>query len=475
MTFSQVIIIVRARWRVAAAVLTSVLLLVLAITLLMPKQYSATASLLVDAKVDPVVGVAGAMTSDAQMASVVSTQTDVIASERVAQRVVKAVGLENDPALRHRWLSSTRGQGDIVVWLGKYLLAKSLSVAPAHESPTHASNLINISVTWPNAETAALIANAFAQVAIETNIELKVEPAKQYSSWFEERSRMLRADLAMKQKRLSDFESSTGIVATDEKLDVENARLAELSSQFIAIQALRQDSQSRQKQTSGDNESIPEVLQSPVIASLKDDLTQAEARQQDIVGRLGRNHPDFQAVQTEVEALRNRIAQETKKIVASLGSTTQVNVRKEADVRSALEAQKQRVLELKHQHDQAAVLQNEVTAAERDLNGVTQRFAESALEGQVQQTNLIQLTTATEPVEPSRPKLISNLFLGLVVGTVFAIGTALFLENREPRLRANDDIAQLLGVPLLGKIKSIVPPFLGRPDVRVDPGRLALR
>jgi chain length determinant protein EpsF len=458
MTLGQLTVIVRAHWRVAATVFGVVVLVALLGTLLLPRKYTAMASLLVDAKLDPVNIGPGTATSDVQMASFVSTQTDIIASERVAQRVVTTLKLQDDPKLIQKWQSSTNGRGDIVDWLGKYLVSKSLTVAPAHESPTHASNVINIAVTWPDRETAARLANAFAQVAIETNIELKVEPAKQYTKWFEQRSRALRDELAIKQKRLSDYQTSAGIVATDEKLDVENARLQELSTQLITMQTLRQDSQSRQKQGRGDNGSIPEVLQSPVIGNLKDDLAQAQARQQEIAGRLGRNHPDYQAAKAEIAGLRDRIAEETQKIVASLGSTNQVNLRKEADVRVALEAQKKRVLELKHQHDQAAVFANEVTAAERDLDAVTQRYAQSNLESQAQQTNLIQLTTATEPIEPSSPRPLLNLLAGLFLGAAFGIGAAVFLESRNPLFRTNDDLVVILGVPTLGKIGSMLAP-----------------
>ena len=87
-----------------------------------------------------------------------------------------------------------------------------------------------------------------------------------YSKWFDQRSKALRAELAVRQKRLSDFENANGIVATDEKLDVETSRLNELSTQLVAIQGERQESQSRLHQTGGSNESLEEVLASPVIA-----------------------------------------------------------------------------------------------------------------------------------------------------------------------------------------------------------------
>ena len=93
---------------------------------------------------------------------------------------------------------------------------------------------------------------------------------------------------------------------------------------------------------------LPEVLQSPVIQSLKASLAQAEAKKPDIAARLGKNHPDYQAVEGEISNLRTRIAQESANIAASLGNATQSNFRRENDVRQALEAQKKRVLELEN-------------------------------------------------------------------------------------------------------------------------------
>src|SRR5882762_9703204 len=177
MSLNQILVILRARWRVVLGVFGGVLFLVLAISLVWPRQYTAISSLVVDAKSDPVSGGAGAGTvSEQLLASYVNTQSDVIASRRVAQRVVKMLKLDADPALVRRWRSATEGVGDFNVWLADYLVNKKLTVAPVHDSPTHTSNVIEISVSWRNPQLAAALANTFAQVAIETNIELKVQP-----------------------------------------------------------------------------------------------------------------------------------------------------------------------------------------------------------------------------------------------------------------------------------------------------------
>jgi chain length determinant protein EpsF len=455
MSFNQFLVILRARWRIAAGIFLAVVFLVAFASFVWPKQYTAIASIVVDTKSDPVAGgnAGGAGMAGQPLGSYVNTQADIIASERVAQRVVKTLKLDQQPEARKLWAKGTND--DISVTIAHFLIEKKLLVAPAHDSPTHASNVIDISVQWSDPITAAALANGFAQAAIETNIELKVEPAKQYASWFDQRARALRADLQEKQKLLSDFQSKNGIIATDEKLDVENNRLTELSTELVNIQGQRQDSQSRQHQVGSDINSLPEVLQSPVIQTLKAALSQAEAKRPDIASRLGKNHPDYQAVEGEISNLRARIAQESANIAASLGSTTQVNVRRENEVRQALEAQKKRVLELKYQHDQSAMFQSDVTSAQRDLDEVSQRLAQSNLESLTQQTNTVQLSTASVPKDPSSPKLIINLILAVFLGGVLGIGGAVSAEMRNRCVREDEDMLEVLGVPLLGKIPFI--------------------
>jgi succinoglycan biosynthesis transport protein ExoP len=450
MSFNQFLVILRARWLIAAGIFVAVFVLIAFASVIWPKQYTATASVVIDSKTDPVAQANGAAGGGEMPATYVNTQADIISSIRVAQRVVKTLKLDQQPEARKLWAKGP--DDDISVTVAKLILDKKLLVAPAHDSPTHSSNVIDISVTWSDPATAAALANGFAQAAIETNIELKVEPAKQYASWFDQRSRALRADLEDKQKKLSDFQSKNGIIATDEKLDVENARLNELSTELVTIQGLRQDSQSRQHQVGSDISTLPEVLQSPVIQSLKAALVQAEAKKPDVAARLGKNHPDYQAVEGEISDLRTRIAQESANIATSLGNATQSNLRRENDVRQALEAQKKKVLELKYQHDQSAMFESDVTAAQRDLDQVSQRLAQSNLESLTQQTNVVQLSTATAPSGASSPKIVINLIVAIFLGGMLGIATALAAEMRNRRVREDEDIIDLLGVPLLGKI-----------------------
>ena len=438
----QFYLILRARWKFALFVFACVVFLTAAVTLLMPRIYSATASVVVEVKADPVASMAY---PQQLLASDIATQVDIIGSRRVAERVVKDLKLDQAPDFKRLW-ERDGSRGELTEWLSDYLL-KQLVIAPSKES-----NVIQLSMKWPDPKTSAALANALARAYIETNIDLKVDSAKQYASLFDEQAARLRADLEAKQKKLSDYQNTTGIIATDEKLDSENARLAELTTQLVQVQTQRQQSQSRQRQASGDAESLPEVLQSPVIANLKAELARAEARRRDIGQTLGKNYPDYKDVEAEIAGLRDRIGQEAARIAASLGNTAQGDVRRENDIKAELEAQKQRILDLRHQRDQVMDLQNDVTTAQHNLDAVTTRLAQSSLESQARQTNIAMLAPALEPLQPSSPRFLLNMLLALVVGIVVGIGAALLSEMSDRRVRQSDEMVPLLGVPLIGRI-----------------------
>jgi len=445
MTLQQFLLILRARFRVICGVVAIVVVAAAAVSLILPKKYTAQAALVVDAKSsDPILG---NMIPSQMMASYIATQVDIIGSDRVAQRVIEITGLDQQPQFQEMWQEATEGRGDIKVWLAAALKSK-LDVKPARES-----NVITLSYTGSNPEFVTMVVNAFAQAYIDTALELKVEPARQYATWFDERTKGLREDLGAAQKRLSDYEQQHQIIASDGRLDVETARLAELSTQLVAVQGLRADSRSRQSQ-SGAAELLPEVTQSPLISNLKSELARKEAERDQLRGRLGPNHPEVGKVAAEIGSLRQRISSETQRIAASLGTSSRISAAREEEIAAAVEAQKVRVLELKAHRDRISVLQRDVEAAQRAYDLVTQRLAATNLESQTQQTNVAVLTPATVPLWPSGPRMLVNLVLAVIVGGVLGLGSALLIELVDRRVRGEDDLASVPDVPILGVIPS---------------------
>ncbi|KAF7598256.1 MAG: chain length determinant protein EpsF [Candidatus Dactylopiibacterium carminicum] len=458
MNFEQFLLILRARLWLVFGVLVVVVATTATVSLLLPKQYAATASVVVDAK--GIDMLSGMQMQAMLMPSYMATQVDIINSDRVAQRVIGLLKLNEVSQFREQWREETQGRGSFDKWLIDMLI-KRLDVKPSRES-----NVINIGFSWPDPRTAAQFANAFAQAYIDTNLELRVEPARQYATFFAERTKVIREEIEAAQRRLSDFQRENGITAADERLDIETARLNELSSQLVAVQGARVDSQSRQRQAAN-RDTMPEVLQSSLISGLKAELAKLEARREELTNRLGRNHPEYQRTESEIGSLRDRIDQETRKVVSSLGANTQVNLQRESEIRASLDAQRERVLQLKNQRDELTVLQNDVANAQRTYDALSQRLTQTSLESEIQQTNISLLNAATEPLRHASPKLLLNLVVAIFLGTLLGVGTALMLELLDKRIRGTQDLQIVLGgIPVLGVIQDAGAVFRPRRGLR---------
>ncbi|MDQ2779687.1 MAG: chain length determinant protein EpsF [Pseudomonadota bacterium] len=441
MTFGQFLSILRARWWVALLVFLTVVLGTLAVSLLLPKQYKAVASVVVDFKPDPVSAV---LYGGAPSPGFMATQVDIIQSDRVAQRVVRNLKLAESPQIRQQWQDDTKGQGSIETWLGG-LFQRNMDVVPSRES-----NVIQVSYKAPDPRFSAALANAFVQAYIDTVLELRVDPARQYSSFFENRAKDARAALEAVQIKLSSFQKANGIIATDERFDVENARLAELSSQATVLQALDAESSSRRSQSRGaEGQNMQEVLNNPLVSGLKSDISRLDAKLQELATRYGPNHPQVLEAKANLKELQQRRDSEIRKITSSIGLQSNVNNQRLAGTRAALEAQRARVLKLKAVRDEGQVLARDVENAQKAYDAVQQRVTQTTLESQTTQSNVNQLTQAVPPLTPSSPRVVLNTAIGAAAGFLLAIGVALFLEVRDRRVRNADDVVATLELPVL--------------------------
>ena len=441
MNLQQFLLILLARRRVAAYTLLATVITALAVSLLLPKQYTSSAFVVVDVKSpDPIAGlVMPAMMTPGYMA----TQLDIINSQRVARRVVKLTRMDENPAIREQWAEDTDGKGLIDVWMAT-LLSKKLDVKPSRES-----NVIEIAYTSKDPAFSAIIANAFAQAYIDTAIELKVEPARHYARWFHEQGALSRGTLERAQARLSDYQQATGIVANEERLDAETAKLNDLSAQLTQAQAQSVDANSKHKSAGN---TLPEVMQNSLVLNLKFDIARLDAKLQDLAGNLGRNHPQYQRTESELRSMKQRLEAETLQIASSINTSGRISKGKETELLAAIAAQKKKLLDLKGERDLLVVLQREVDSANRAYEVVSQRATQSSLEGNSTQTNLSVLTSAVEPIESSSPKILRNTLLAVVLGTLLGVGAALVVEMLDRRVRSLEDLETTLGLAVLAEL-----------------------
>lgn len=441
MSFTQFFSIVRARWIGAGLVLLLTVGLAVGISLMMTRTYTATATVVADVRTpDPIAGMV--LNSSGYQA----TQIDIIQSERVALRVVQSQRLNENAEARDRWLVATGGRGSFDSWLAGLIKAR-LDAKPSRDS-----NVISISYTHADPAQAAVLANAFVRAYIEVSIGLRASPAKQYGEFFDGRAKEMREALEQAQAKLTAHQKSSGILATDDRFDIENQRLNELSSQLVSLQAIAVESSSRSAQALQQGDKLQDVITNSVVAGLRSDISRQEARLQELNAKFGDAHPQVVELRANIDELKQRIAVESARVTGSVGVTSTINRKRESEVRVALDAQRARVLSLKQVRDEAAVLQREVETAQRAYEQVAARATQSSLESQSNQTNVSLLTAASEPNEPSSPRTLLNTVVSTVLGLLLAVGYVFMREMTDRRVRTLDDVSAGIGLPVLGAL-----------------------
>jgi chain length determinant protein EpsF len=446
MNVHQFLLILLARKKIILTTLLLTVALALGWSLIQGKTYKSTASVLLNYKgVDPLTG----LTMPGQLLpGYMATQIDIISSKNVALRVVDALHLASSPAVIQQFNEANEGRGSVRDWLADLLLRK-LEIVPARES-----SVVEISFKGADPAFAAAVANAFADEYQKITVQLKTEPAKKASSYFNEQTKQLRDNLEAAQARLSKYQQEKGIVSLDNnRIDVELSRLNDLSAQLVTAQTAAIEGNSRQAVASGSAMASPDVANNALIQQMRASLATAEGKFADTSQRYGHNHPSYLAAKAELDKVRGELNAALGTVTRSVGNTAQVMRARESELREAVAQQKTKVLELNRARDELGVLLKDLDSAQRAFDAASQRFSQTRIEAQSEQSDISVLNPAVAPTEPSGPRVLLNSLVGILAGTVLGVGLALLLELLNRPVRSASDVKDMLGIPVLGTVE----------------------
>lgn len=312
--------------------------------------------------------------------SYMATQLDIIRSNRVALSVVDELDILNKPDFLTKILPpGTNPSSATLDWVAAQL-NQNRDVSLGRDN----SRVVTISYVSADPEFAAEMANAFADAYMRVSLDLNQEPVRRNADWFDEQLKVLRQRLEDAEARLTTFQQENGIIALDERLDTETARLAELSKNLVAAQSDLYDVQSR---------------------------------------KLGTNHPEYQRA-----------------------------LERERSLGRSVERQKNRLLELKEQRDTLGALAREVANEQANYENTLQTSYQARLESQFNQTNIAVLSPAVAPGRPFSPNIALNMISAVFLGLFLALAIAVLIELMHRRIRTEDDVSEILGLPVLESI-----------------------
>ncbi len=172
---------------------------------------------------------------------------------------------------------------------------------------------------------------------------------------------------------------------------------------------------------------------------------------------LGNKHPTVSGLNKQIETLRDFILQAAKDHVRGLKDRLDAENKKYVALKNDTDGAIKIELGKGQLYNQYQSAKDEVAYIEKTLIQMRERYfdEEAALE-------MVKFPATTHAIaepesRPAKPNTALNLALGGVLGLMFGIGLAFFLEYMDTSVKNLDDVEKLLGVPVL----AVVPKNVG--------------
>lgn len=437
----QILAIVKGRRREALSIFVAMATAIFAAALALPVQYTATSSIVLNLKsTDALSAVAlpGGLVS-----THIATQVDVLQSERVLLKAVDQLGLQQQPEWQARWQAGTRGKKPFDVWAAE-AIAKKLAVKPAADS-----SVLTVSYTADQPELAARTVNAVVRAYVDTSLEMRLEPARLYSRYFDERAAVLRASLERSRAKLLAYQRSNNLVITDDKVTLEAERLHELNAKLTEATVSAAESATQRRRATALPGNMREALADPVTAALSEELSRQQAYFTEQAERLGPRHPQVIELASRIAGLEQRRDAAIRKTLGSLEMADTVKQTQLRTLEQAVSRQRSQVLDLEARRVEAGLIEREIESAQRAYDAVLEKASQASLQSGDNQSDISVLSTASTPLDR---RLVRWVKLGGIAAGGAALAALLFVLIREQfdrKLRTEQDITTALGQHLL--------------------------
>jgi capsular exopolysaccharide synthesis family protein len=466
-------------------------------------RYSAEAALLLDVPQVKVANVESGDSNQPKDNAAVRSQIDIIQSRSLAQRVVEALSLADDPEFNFYarphpigWLADHLPEQIVHVLPGEWQrwLQRSSPAWPApdpgHQQSDVVTNVLSrlaalndgksysIQLTFQSQipEKAARILNKFTELYLVSQLEARYQATERASHWLESKRADLRMHVDEAERALQDYKEmhlitdlpNNGTLAIDQVTNISRDLMNTRSSRAQAEAQLREAQQLAKSVTQA--ASSPQVSMAPLIQTLRSQLISLERKHAEMSSIYGNKNPKLLSVEADLSTARLLLQQEVDRIVEGLKSQVTIERSREQNLEGQL-----RVLETTNQEKNRAAaglryLESEAAAARSVLQTFVTGIVATSAQSGYQSSDARVLSAAETPTHPSFPSRILLMSLFAVAGVLISLTIIFLSESLDDKIRGTEEAESFLGVPVLGGIPRI--PSLRRHSK--DPSAYAL-
>ena len=276
-------------------------------------------------------------------------------------------------------------------------------------------------------ERSALIANTLIEVFFQTYGELLSNTAGRATDELQAKLEELRAGLDEAERKVEKYRAEHDLVDAQGKL-ISDDELVKLNEQLSIARARTIELNARAQSTRQINVEavlgggLPEELASSVMSELRSQYAATKQEADQLSVRLGPRHPQYLAMQAQLSGAREQIANELRRIVASVQTELKRAVQQEQDLSARLAQLKVRSGDVNVDLVTLRELEREAAAKRAVYEGYLLRARETGEQRDINTANMSVISQAFPPIDPTGPSRATIALGGMILGFIAGIG-----------------------------------------------------
>lgn len=454
----------------------------------LPSYYVAEARVLVGVQTPRVFNAEAIVTETNPDAERVQNEGFVLQSRTLAKKVIDKLNLASDPSfnpelakpsLWSRLLKlDTYLPAGAAQWLGHLHSSPAKPAQAPDAALTQRDNrlidtllshvdvsllgrsyVLSLKVDSTNPQTAATIANTLAESYLDYQRADKVATLDRVDKFLVGRINQLRDQVRKSDQAVEEYRRTHGLYKSSGS-SVTAQQLTELNTQLIAAQTAKAEADSRLKEAQAlgpgkSNESVPEVLRSPLIASLKQAQADAERKLAEQSAMYGPRYPSVVNARAEVGSTQARVAAEVRKAVDGLAREARTADARYQTLSDQFEQLKGKMGTVNEDSIQLEALERDATVNRNLLEAVLNRAKQSNGAEGILEADAKLVSPAAPPEAPAYPPKSLIAFLGMVGGLMLGSAVALLRESTDVTFHRADQVEGLTGLPVLAMVPQL--------------------
>jgi succinoglycan biosynthesis transport protein ExoP len=172
---------------------------------------------------------------------------------------------------------------------------------------------------------------------------------------------------------------------------------------------------------------------------------------------MGKKHPHVESLTSQIDTLKGQIVAEAQSHVMGLQNRIDAAKKKRESLQVYNDDAKKELLNMQTLYNEYKTARDEVTYLDELLVKMRSRFFEEKAGIELVKSPATIYAEAEPEGKPAKPNVPLHLALGGVLGLMFGLGLAFFLEYMDTTVKNLDDVERFLGVPVL----AVVPKNVG--------------